>query len=507
MRGEARSKGDGTVRRTVTAMTMGIALGLALLAPLMPGPQTRPGGSSRPFTGVTASPPVVDERSGAVFVGTQRFVNGRTVGGGVVRLFDGRTGMLLHSVRLRDHYPTALAADAALGRLVVATAGCGPAGGGFGCASEPAALAVLDARTGSVLHRLAVSPPAPPAPLSYTSGRMAVDGRTHRAFLARPGSVVSLGLTGRFVATAAPVPGYAYAPIIDGSIGRVVISSGAYDPNTGRTSSSLGGLDAATGQVLYRVTSHGSQRNNTVSQVLGPAAVDTRRRRALAIGVNPGMGAPPVATIYTLDVRRGTVSGPVLLEPRNPDAWPGPPLADERTGHTFIGVVASSSTVGQDDVYALDTTTGHVRGHTSVAPGPPYLGPPLLSNDPMAGRVIAVTLAEAGRPGHLTLLDAQSRAVLRIETLAVTPGVLSVVPQTGRVFVFSQDDSAVQVLDSTTGATVARVALGTPLTRGLSSLTATIDARTGRVFVVHHLDTLLSVLDARTGRVLRTTPL
>ncbi len=505
MRGEARSKGDGTVRRTVTAMTMGIALGLALLAPLPPA-HVYPG-SPGPFTGVVAAPPAVDERNGVVFVGTQRIVNNRAIGGGVVRLFDGRTGTLLHSVRLRGHYPTALAADAALGRLVLATAGCEPAGGGFGCASEPAALAVLDARTGRVLHRLVVSPPAPPAPSSYTSGRLAVDGRTHRAFLARPGSVVSLSLMGRFVATMAPVPGYAYAPIIDGSIDRVVVSSGAYDPNTERISSSLSGLDAATGRVLYRVTSHGSQRDNTVFQVLGPAAVDTRRRRALAIGANPGMGAPPVATIYTLDVRRGMVSGPVLLEPRNPDAWPGLPLADERTGHTFIGVVASSSTVGQDDVYALDTTTGYVLGHTPVTPGLPYLGPPLLGDDPMAGRVIAVTLAEAGRPGHLTLLDAQSRAVLRTEALSVTPGVLSVASQSGRVFVFSQDDSAVQVLDSATGAPVARVTLGKPLTRGLSSLTATIDARTGRVFVVHHLDTLLSVLDARTGRVLRTTSL
>ena len=507
MRGEARGEEDGTVRRTVTAMTMGIALGLALLAPLMLGPQTRPGGSSRPFTGVTASPPVVDERSGAVFVGTQRFVNGRTVGGGVVQVFDSQTGTLLHRVRLRDHYPATLAVDNALGRLVLATAGCEPAGGGFGCASEPAALAVLDARTGIVLHRLAVSPPAPPAPSRYASGGLAVDERTRRAFLSRPGSVVSLSLTGRFVATVASVPGYAYAPIIDGSIGRVVVSSSAYDPNTERISSGLSGLDAATGQVLYRVTSHGSQRNNTVFQVLGPAAADTRRHRALAIGANPGMGAPPVATIYTLDVRRGTVSGPVLLEPRNPDAWPGLPLADERTGHTFIGVVTSSSTVGQDDVYALDTTAGHVLGHTPVAPGLPYLGPPLLGDDPMAGRVIAVTLAEAGRPGHLTLLDAQSRAVLRTETLTITPGVLSVASQSGRVFIFSQDDSAVQVLDSATGAPVARVTLGTPLARGLSSLTATIDARTGRVFVVHHLDTLLSVLDARTGRVLRTTPL
>ncbi len=115
--------------------------------------------------------------------------------------------------------------------------------------------------------------------------------------------------------------------------------------------------------------------------------------------------------------------------------------------------------------------------------------------------------ADVGRLGHLTMLDAQSGAVLRTKTLALTPSVLSVAPQSGRVFIFSQDDSAVQVLDSATGAPVARVVLGAPLTRGLSSLTATIDARTGRLFVVHHLDTLLSVLDARTGRVLRTTSL
>ncbi len=484
---------------------MGIALGLALLAPLPPAHVSL--GSPGPFTGVFAAPPAVDERSGGVFVGTQRVVNGRAIGGGVVRLFDGRTGTLLHGVRLRDHYPAALAADAALGRLVVVTAGCEPAGGGFGCASEPAALAVLDARTGRVLHRLAVSPPAPPAPSRYASGGLAVDERTHRAFLARPGSVVSLTLTGRFVATVAPVPGYASAPIIDGSIGRVVVSSSAYDPNTERISSGLSGLDAATGRVLYRVTSHGSQRNNTVFQVLGPAVVDTRRHQALAIGANPGMGAPPVATIYTLDVRRGTVNGPVLLEPRAPYARPGSPLADGRTGHTFIGVVNPFSPTVPDQVYMLDTATGQVVNRVPVAAAPSYLEPPLLDEDERSGHVFAVGLADAGRSGHLTLLDAQSGAVLRTETLALTPGVLSVAPQSGRVFIFSQDDSAVQVLDSATGATVARVSLGTPLTRGVSSLTATLDARTGRLFVVHHLDTLLSVLDARTGRVLRTTSL
>jgi len=490
--------------RTIVAIMAGMIMSMVLLTL---GPQTRGHGSRGPFTGVDAAPPAVDERSGVVFVGTQRVVNGRAIGGGVLRLFDGRTGTLLHSVRLRDHYPAALAADAALGRLVLATAGCAPAGGGFGCASEPAVLAVLDARTGRVLHRLVVSPPAPPAPSSYASGGLAVDGRTHRAFLARPGSVVSLSLTGQFVTTVAPVPGYADAPVIDGGISRVVVRSSVYDLHAGRVRTGLSGLDAATGQALYRVTAHGSGRDDTLFQVLGPVAIDTRRHRALAIGANPGMGPPPVATIYTLDVRRGFSSGPTLLEPRYPYAVPGTPLADERTGHTFISVVIGLSTASQDRVDVLNTLTGQVIGRVPVAAGPLYLGPLLLSDDPTTGHVFVVSPADIGRLGHLTMLDAQSGAVLRTETLALTPGVLSVAPQSGRVFIFSQDDSAVQVLDSTTGATVARMALGTPLTRGLSSLKVTVDAHSGRVFVVHHLDTLLTMLDARTGRVLRTTSL
>ncbi len=488
-------------------MMMGVALGLALLTPLPPA-HVYPG-SPGPFTGVAAAPPAVDERSGVVFVGTQRIVNGRAIGSGVVRVFDGLTGRLVGSTRLAHHYPAALAVDDALGRLVVATAGCNPAGDGFGCASEPAVLDVLDARTGTALHSLGLGSPAPPQLSRPRPGPLvlAVDERTHHAFLARCGSIASLGLTGRFVATVAPVPGCAYAPVIDSALGRVVISSGAADPNTGRVVTGLSGLDAATGQVLYRVTSHGSGRDDTLFQVLGPAVVDTRRHRALAIGTNQGMGAPPVATIYTLDVRRGTVSGPVLLEPRTPYARPGSPLADGRTGHTFIGVVNPFSPTVPDQVYMLDTATGQVVNRVPVAAAPSYLEPPLLDEDERSGHVFAVGLADAGRPGHLTLLDAQSGAVLRTETLALTPGVLSVAPQSGRVFIFSQDDSAVQVLDSATGATVARVSLGTPLTRGVSSLTATLDARTGRVFVVHHLDTLLSMLDARTGQVLRTTSL
>jgi len=103
----------------------------------------------------------------------------------------------------------------------------------------------------------------------------------------------------------------------------------------------------------------------------------------------------------------------------------------------------------------------------------------------------------------------------------MNPGHLTVDPQTARVFVFSQDNSTVCVLDAHTGALLSTTSLGRPVTFGIggsdntpthtidwsSGVKVTVDAVTDRLFVIHHYDTVLSVLDGRTGRVLRTVML
>jgi len=487
----------------------GIALSLALLTPLMSGPQTRPSGSLGPLTGVAASPPVVDERNGVLFVGTQRIVNGRAIGSGVVRVFDGLTGTPVRSTRLSRRYPTALAVDDALGRVVVTTNGCLPTGGSFGCPSEAAGVSILDARTGAVLWTTTLpQPPASPAVLDpqQVSPDVFVVPLTHRAFIARCSAVTSLNLRGQPVLRMVLVPGCALVPVADRPTDRVVISSSAGNPNTQVLTAGVSGLDAATGALIYQDRSHAAQRARRIDeQSFSHAVVDTTRGRAVIVGNVPSQTAEIVSPIVTiLDARDGRL---VRIVPLDPRARPGEPVVDERTGHTFISVATEVASRLLHQVYMLDTTTGRLIAAYVVTPASSDPAAPLLADDERTRRVFAISAAWNGGPGSLSILDARRGVVLHTGVLSLDPQLVRVVPATGRVFVFSRDDSAVQVLDSATGVPLSRISLGRPLTQGLSSLKATVDARTGRVFVVHHLDTLLSVLDARTGRVLRTTSL
>ncbi len=496
-----------------TMVATGIVLSLTLLTPLMLGPRTRPSGSLGPFTGVAAAPLVVDELSGVVFVGTQRIVNNRAIGGGVVRLFDGRTGTLLHSSRLGRHYPAALAVDGVLGRVVVTTSGCLPAGGGFGCASEPAGVSILDTRTGAVLWATAL--PHPPAssvvlnPQQFLPDVLVVP-LTHRAFVTSCSIVTSFTLSGQRELHTVLVPGCARVPVADGPAAHVIISSSAGNPNTQVVIGGVSGLDAATGALLYQDRSHAAQRARRIDeQSLSHAVVDTTRGRAVIVGDFPSQTAEIVSPIVTiLDARNGKV---VRIVPLDPRARPSEPIIDERNGRAYVSVSTLAPVDGVfhllHQVCILDTMTGRLISTLTVTPASLDPDAPLLADDERTGRVFAVSAAWNGKPGSLSILDARRGVVLHTGVLSVDPQLVRVIPTTGRLFVFGRDDSAVQVLDSATGATLSRISLGKPLTRGLSSLKATVDARTGRVFVVHHLDTLLSVLDARTGRVLRTTSL
>ncbi len=110
----------------------------------------------------------------------------------------------------------------------------------------------------------------------------------------------------------------------------------------------------------------------------------------------------------------------------------------------------------------------------------------------------------------VSVLDARNRTLLHTVSLNFSPDDLAVDPQTGRVFVFSQDNGTFSVLDARSGVILASKLFGKPLwpahsklsDQWPSSVNATVDAATGLLFVVHHYGGVLSVLDGHTGRVL-----
>jgi len=132
------------------------------------------------------------------------------------------------------------------------------------------------------------------------------------------------------------------------------------------------------------------------------------------------------------------------------------------------------------------------------------------------GFAAARVLAPAPEPG--TVLMGQE-PILRTIFVGATAGALAVDARTERAFVVTQSEPVqgrfprmlIRVLDTTTGALLYTVALGTA--SGIGTSAVAVDQRAGRVFVARADPTggdsagVVSVLDARSGAVLRRTTL
>jgi len=132
------------------------------------------------------------------------------------------------------------------------------------------------------------------------------------------------------------------------------------------------------------------------------------------------------------------------------------------------------------------------------------------------GIAAAGVLAPAPEPGTV-LMDREP--ILRTIFVGATAGTLAVDARTKRAFVVTQSEPVqgyfpqmlLRVLDTTTGALLYTVALGTA--SGIGTSTVAVDRRAGRVFVAREDPTsgdssgVVSVLDARNGAVLRRTTL
>jgi len=264
--------------------------------------------------------------------------------------------------------------------------------------------------------------------------------------------------------------GYRPCAIVDaGRAGHVFV---AYSDATTVTGAVLM-LDAATG-ALPRVSATGAARCGAAP------VVDQRRGRVFFSGSDDSLS--------TVDA----YSGRLLRTAHMSDAGGVSLVVDERSGRVF----AAPADSGAVDVF--DASNGQ-RLHTITLAG---AHPPLsLLVDPRAGRLLVVDQTAS----TVSTVDTRANALLKVSSVAPSPAAWALDGEAvgGRLLVGG--DSAVDILDTRTGAVVHTVALGERATRIL------VDAATHHAFVLSadHLGPTnkVSVLDTRTGRLVTTLAL
>lgn len=261
--------------------------------------------------------------------------------------------------------------------------------------------------------------------------------------------------------------------------------------------------------------------SGAVWTVLVPAAPGPRLLHTVAVGhaytqdlaVDAASGhlyVPTQAGLAVLDSASGAVLGTVAL--------PGQGWAEH------VAVAARARRVfATDSFHTLSVFDTEGRLLRSLTIGSGALA---LAVDERAGHVFVYTASSPWQAdtcgfGHVSMLDAASRRLLRTVSVGMPPGelpdehtgcsvggsstrqgALAVDERTGRLFVASriargnEPTSVVSVLDTASGALLRTVQVGR------QPKTVVVDAPTGRVFVTD--GTGLSMLDARSGRLLRS---
>ncbi len=263
-------------------------------------------------------------------------------------------------------------------------------------------------------------------------------------------------------------------------------------------------------------------------------AVDEQTNRVFVLTTRAfDAQAPSTATsvVNVLDATSGVLLRAVPLD------HTGIALAaDARSGHVFVltaeaaylptvtGFVYISNpplrpahALGMGRVAVLDARTGAAQGSVDVGQTPVD-----LAVDPDAGRVFVPVRGPLGTltdrrgvpyqgplgPGTVSVLDTVSATVLATTTVGLAPSALTVDARSGRIFVLNGGpgaeainppipaETSVSVLDAATGATVRTVAID-----NLSSA-VTVNETANRVYLSTYGD--LVVLDATTGARLPT---
>jgi DNA-binding beta-propeller fold protein YncE len=263
----------------------------------------------------------VDAQTGHVFVATTSATNAAAhyIGTGSVTVLDARRGVVLRRVVV-DASGTAVAVDEATHRAFVAAAFLPP----YTPAFVGNVLRVLDTRSGALVRTVHVGN----VPLS-----IAVDERTNRVFVATLGPVnqagVSLGhgqvavldaRTGALLHTVT-VGVSPRALVVARTTGRVFV------PNLDSRSMSI--LDARTGTLLRTVPLGLMPCDSGADLPCTAAAVDEKTRRVFVAG-DTGTNSF-TGLVRVLDARSGAILRSMTIKGR-----PYAAAVDERTGHAFI---------------------------------------------------------------------------------------------------------------------------------------------------------------------------
>ncbi len=277
---------------------------------------TRGGAVLRTTTlGIEAGPVAVDEITGYVFVAatgpTKR--DGTPRGPGAVSMIDARSGALVHTVAV-GLGPTAIAVDGRTGRAFVLN-------------GQSDSVSVVDTSSGTVRRTVRVGRNPLAAAVDEVTGRVFV---TSPGGWPAPGTVSVLDARTGHVLKTVTVGWSADTVAVDARTGHVFL--------TGDRVVSM--LDATSGAVLATIPVGGNPF---------AVAVDTRTGRAFITGTDGGVfaaihhiapGSPPewAGYIAVLDTRSGAPLRTVRVG-RDPRGV----VVDERAGHAFVANFWGSS--------------------------------------------------------------------------------------------------------------------------------------------------------------------
>ena len=331
----------------------------------------------------------VDPRTARLFVAAES--------GSSIRVLDNHTGALVRDVSVRP--TTALAVDVAGNHMYATGGGIGPSGIG------PAAVHVLDVRSGALLHTITLH-----TTRGFTGwASLAIDERAHRLVVARHiseryllGTAIDVVDTTRLrLVRQTFLPGVApltfRSPVVDAATGHTFVAVGAFSagpptPNRPLPTYSVVVFNTRTGRLVCTVP-------------LGPGEVD------LAVDERTGFG---FATSFGL-LRRAAI-------------------LDPRSGQVIQGVVPA----GAGHLRVLDGHSGAILRTLAIG-----LATTSVAVDERQGRVYVANAGavdergEYSGPGILTIVDERNNWALHRVGVPVNPMRLAVAVRTQRLVVAS----------------------------------------------------------------------
>lgn len=289
------------------AIGVGLSVSVLIVAVAVVPVDTLPAGALRTVTvGAFPTALAVDARTGHLFVVNNGHVNQP----GSVSILDVATGRLLRTVTVGSD-PTALTVDARHGHVFVTNLGSATTG----------MLDVLDARSARVVSTLTLRPSASArgaisTALDGVAGRLVVAVTSRRGPGGSSVSIFDTASLRRLIVVNAGLTPIAALAVDERTHHAFVLTLGTLT-RRGYVGGSAVALDDVTGRVLRRVRLPGSPAALTLDGARGRAFALSYTRRGAALSL--------------LSTRNGR-----LLHTLNVSALDGPMILAERTGHLFI---------------------------------------------------------------------------------------------------------------------------------------------------------------------------